>query len=73
MDILPWIGPAASAIAAVSAVVAAVHSLQNKAAIQSVKIEIDGRMSEFIALTKKSSLAEGVLQEKDRQRLEPET
>ena len=41
-----------------------ITSLRNKKQIQEVKVSIDGRMEELLALTRKSSHAEGVLDQK---------
>jgi hypothetical protein len=37
-------------------------SLRNRKTIQQLEIRVDGRLEEFLALTRKSSHAEGVLQ-----------
>lgn len=60
MDILPWIAPATSVVSAITAAVAVASSWRNRGAIQAVHVDINSRMSELLALTAKSSRAEGV-------------
>jgi hypothetical protein len=53
-------------IAAAGAIVAAIFSAKNHALTTLLKVEIDGRGTELLALTRKSSHAEGVKDQKDK-------
>jgi hypothetical protein len=52
-------------ITAVPSTIAAVVSIFNRKKLEKVSDQVDGRLTELLALTRKSSHAEGVLQQKD--------
>jgi hypothetical protein len=52
-------------ITAIPSSIAAIVSLFNRAKLGAVSEQVDGRLTELLVLTRKSSHAEGVLQEKD--------
>jgi hypothetical protein len=54
-----------TSISAMAAVVAAIVGVRSHAKIDQVKIEINGRMSELLELTRQASHAEGVRDEKE--------
>jgi hypothetical protein len=54
-----------TSISAMAAVVAAIVGVRSHAKIDQVKIEINGRMSELLELTRQASHAEGMRDEKE--------
>lgn len=60
------LGPIAAIAAAVTSAVSAQRSVRNARAIQSIKVDINGRLTSLLELTAKASHAEGVLAEKAR-------
>jgi len=53
-------------IAAVPGTLAAILGLLNRSKLGAVSVQMDGRMSELLALTRKSSHAQGVKDEQNR-------
>jgi hypothetical protein len=54
-------------ITAVPSTLAAVVSLLNRTKLDKVSNQVDGRLTELLEITRKSSHAEGVLQQKDEE------
>lgn len=59
-----WVPVVVAIVTALPATIAAVYAVISHGKIQQLSINVDGRLSELLSLTAKSSKAEGVAQEK---------
>jgi hypothetical protein len=60
-------GPFAATVAAIASIVGAMRSQRNGNRLDSVNVNVDGRLSQLLETTKVAAHAQGVLAEKTRQ------
>ena len=60
-----WVPIAVAVITAIPSIIAAVVSVRNHVKLTDLQVHVNGRLTELLDLTAKSSKAEGMKQEKD--------
>jgi hypothetical protein len=60
-------GPFAATVAAIAGVIGTLRSQRNTRTIHEIKVNVDGRLTQLLEMTKAAAHAQGVLAEKTRQ------